>query len=255
MRGGVLALLLAACQPATQVSASAETVAETIAPAIVAVQTPVVEAVEAMLPPATAPVEPARFDPRVVNHIIRWEVGSPARYTQRYQGVICPPGASGPTWAIGYDGGHQTSATILADWAHRDDKHRLAETSGQTGAARCEAARAKLRDVRIPYAEAFDNFERVSLPVWERATRRTYPGVEDLGPLPAGALQGNTYNRGTSMLGSRAAEKRVIRDDCVPRRDIDCVAAQLRAQQRLWPDIKGLRDRRESEAQLAEAGR
>lgn len=215
-------------------------------------QTPAAALADA-LPAATPPQ--AASDPRVVRHIVRWEVGSQARYTSRYQGVICPPGASGPTWGIGYDGGHQSPGTIRRDWAHRSDADRLAATSGQTGAVRCRMARDKLRDVRVPFVEARQVFLDTSLPVYTRMTRRTYPGVERLGVLPEGALVGNTYNRGSSMSGSRAAEKRYIRDVCVPRSDIACVAAQLRAQKRLWPDVPGLRERRESEARLAEGGR
>ena len=79
--------------------------------------------------------------------------------------------------------------------------------------------------------------------------------------LPAdarGALIGNTYNRGGSMVGDRNREKRVIRDTCVPVGDLTCIALQLRSQCRLWRGTAleaGLCGRRESEARLTERAR
>ena len=121
---------------------------------------------------------------------------------------------------------------------------------------RCAAARNALRDVRVPYGQARQVFADVSMPLWSSATRRVYPGIEALGRLPEGALIGNTYNRGTSMIGSRAAEKRAIRDVCVPQHDVGCLAAQLIAQCRLWagtPNGPGLCSRRKDEARLAQS--
>lgn len=253
--GFITALALTACSPSEHtavVEAIQRESAMAVVPLLLTAQAPAEAAAKVLPLPLT---DSDTADTRVVRHIVRWEVGSPRTYAQKWQGVICPPGASGPTWGIGYDGGHQTPDTILRDWAHRSDVDRLAATSGQTGSTRCRAARVQLRDVRVPWGEAEQVFTDVSMPAWTRATRRTYPGVEALGVLPEGALIGNTYNRGTSMSGSRAAEKRYIRDVCVPRSDIACVAAQLRAQKRLWPDVPGLRERRESEARLAEGGR
>lgn len=254
----VLIAALAACRPAPApqpppvVPAAADVpaaVAKEITPVTVAVEAAAAEIFTAALPP---PPAAAAVDPRIIKHIVRWEVTSPARYTQKYEGVICPGGASGPTWGIGYDGGHQAVRTIQNDWAGHPDVVRLSTTSGHTGEDRCARMRARLLDIRVPYAMAEEVFTQTSYPVWSRATARAYPGVDDIGTLAAGALVGNTYNRGTSMLGSRAAEKRMIRDRCIPRQDRACVAEQLRAQKRLWPEVKGLRDRRESEAQLAE---
>ena len=63
------------------------------------------------------------------------------------------------------------------------------------------------------------------------------------------------YNRGASMAGPRNAEKRAIRDVCLPAGDTQCVATELRAMCRLWagtPNGPGLCARREDEARLAE---
>lgn len=266
----ILALLLAGCTPAEQaaeqvVDTAADVgesagdpignvqtdVARETAPVVTAVQDAVAAVVESLPEPVNAGA-----DARVVAHIVRWEVSGIRAYEAKYQGIICPGGASGPTWGIGYDGGHQSQATIRSDWAARADVERLAATSGKTGPGRCAAARATLRDVVIPYGQARQVFADVSMPQWERATRRTYPGIELLGVLPEGALIGNTYNRGTGMVGSRAAEKRAIRDVCVPNMDTGCLAAQLVAQCRLWagtPNGPGLCNRRKDEARLAQS--
>lgn len=226
---------------------SQRTAVEAVTPPVLALQA----GVEAVAP--LAPERPAlhRPDPRIVDHIVRWEVSSPAAYTAKWQGVICPGLASGPTWGIGYDGGQQTRQTILSDWSIRPDVAKLATASGAVGNGACNAVRRQLLDVRVPYAQAREVFVDVSYPGWSRVTKRVYPGVEALPELAGGALLGNTYNRGSSMAGSRNAEKRFIRDTCIPDHDVQCVADQLRAQKRLWPNTKGVRDRREDEAKLA----
>lgn len=218
---------------------------EAVTPAAVAAQA-VIESVAP--PPAASNPQP---DPRIVDHIIKWEVSGQQAYTAKWQGVICPGLASGPTWGIGYDGGQQTRQSILSDWARRPDAARLATASGQVGNGACNVVRRELADVRVPYGQARAVFIDVSYPGWSRVTSRVYPGVERLPPLAAGALLGNTYNRGSSMAGSRNAEKRVIRDECVPKQDVECIAAQLRASKRLWPDTPGIRARRDDEARLA----
>ena len=218
---------------------------DAITPATLAFQA----GVEAVAPEAVA----ARYspDPRIIDHIVKWEVSSPSAYTAKWQGVICPGLASGPTWGIGYDGGHQTRQSIITDWARRPDAIRLATASGQVGNGACNVARRELADVRVPYLQAREVFVDVSYPGWARVTRRVYPGSEVLPPMAFGALLGNTYNRGSSMAGSRNAEKREIRDACIPRADVACIAEQLRASKRLWPDTAGIRARREDEARMA----
>lgn len=258
-----LTLLLAGCsKPAESVQeaglsaghdvAVAQVAAsEAVAPVVTAAQDAAAVVVEALPVP-----ESVGMDARIVAHIVRWEVTSQAAYTRRYQGIICPGGASGPTWGVGYDGGHQSQAVIRADWAMRSDVDRLASTSGMTGVAQCNESRRSLLDVRVPFAQASKVLGEVTLPRFRDVTRRAYPGIEDLGPMPEGALTGNTYNRGASMIGSRAKEKRYIRDVCIPAKDVDCIATQLAAQCRIWagtPNGQGLCARRQDEARLAKS--
>ena len=267
----ILALLLAACAPAPvvaepphvettpapaaeRVAAAAEQVQATVAGAITPVVGSVRDAVDATVPAPAAGGTPL-VSPAAVAHIIRWEVSSPAYYTRALQRPIWPGGASGVTWGIGYDGGHQSRAVILGDWHAHPQAARLAESSGITGTA-ARAALARFRDILTPFDYAAEVFASASLPVYHRSTLRAYgDGLLQLPPDAQGALVGNTYNRGGSMVGSRNVEKRAIRDECIPARDLPCIAAQLRAQCRLWRGTSleaGLCGRREDEARLVE---
>lgn len=252
-------ILLAGCAPEVAqeaAEAAAETTqeasTEVVAPVVVAVQS-VAEVVAEVLPePAPRP----QVHSEAVALIVRYEVSSQAYYQRRLQGVICPGGASGPTWGIGYDGGHQSAARIRREWAMHPEVERLATASGVTGDAACRAWRGRHLDIRVPLALAQEVFDSTMMPTWLGATRRTYPGVDLMTGQAEGALVSNSFNRGTSMLGDRAREKRVIRDTCVPMLDAPCTAQQLRAQCRIWQGTtleRGLCARRESEGLLAES--
>ena len=257
-------ILLAGCaaDPAQTVQ---EQAAETVAPAVAVAEVKAAEAVAPALlalqsvgdvvAQALPPVPRETIDQRALDLIARFEVTSPAYYAKRLQGVICPGGASGPTWGIGYDGGHQTAARIRADWADHPDVERLARTAGAIGPDKCMAAKAQLRDVRVPLPMAQRVFGETMMPTWLRATRRAYPGVMDMAAPMEGGLVSNTFNRGTSFTGDRAKEKRVIRDTCVPSRDAKCAALQTRLSCRVWRGTNleaGLCRRRDAEGDLME---
>lgn len=257
-----LCLILAGCGTDTTELAQVEIadvaedtsseVAQGTVPTILAVE----EAIQAQVERLPEP-EPVGYTPHIptVNLIVRWEVTGQSVYNKKYQGIICPPGASGPTWAIGYDGGHQTRRDIVKAWGFRPDAERLSYTSGQMGPSKCRNARTKLLDVRVPYKEAHRVFAYDSLPSWENITKRLYPGVEKLGPYVLGSLVANTYNRGTVMSGNRARHKIYIRDTCVKKlKDAQCVADVLIESCEIWEHheaYNGLCNRRRSEATFA----
>lgn len=221
-------------------------------PAVVAVR----EAVQDVAPPPP-PVEPVAdpADAIATALIVRWEVSSPAYYDKRLQGVICPGGASGPTFGLGWDGGHQTVQDNARAWAVHDQVDRLAQTSGQVGEARCRASRAGLLDVRVPYPMAQQVFIAFGLPKYKALAVKKY-GVALLSNPPEvrGALYSETYNRGGAIRGNRGTEQEVIRDTCLPARDAECTAIQLENMCRLWkgtPNGPGLCNRRFDEARVA----
>ncbi len=243
-------------QPANAEGAPLERVqtalADALTPPVVAVR----EGIQRVVPPPAppAPVLPL-VDPRAVQLIVHYEVTSPAFYRARLQGVIWPSGASGATWGVGYDGGHQTRAVIERDWQRHQHRDLLSTTAGITGARARDLVRA-LGEVVTAYAYAFEVFEQSSLPVYHGRARRAF-GASDfdrLSPAAAGALVSVVYNRGGGMAGDTRREMRTIRDDCMPSVDVHCIAREIRAMCRIWrgtPNDAGLCRRRNDEAALA----
>ena len=201
------------------------------------------------------PDEPVVVDPAIIDLVVRWEIGSPAQYVRKYQGVIGPGGGSGPTIGIGYDLGTQTPAQIRAAWGWHPDVERMATASGQVGPERCAAWRAGHRDIRVSYDDAMRVFASHDWPRYMAMASRAYRnGWSGLTSHHQGGLASNGYNRGFIFLGSRRTEMREIRDTCVPGNDAPCTAAQLRASCRVWAgtDIYGgLCARRNAEADFS----
>ena len=186
---------------------------------------------------------------------LRWEVTSPAFYRKRLERPIWPGGASGVTWGIGYDGAHATAATIRDDWHAHGQVERLASTTGISG-TRARDVLPRYRDIVTPFEHAADVFENRSLIEYERRAERAFrDGFVDLRPNACGALTSLVYNRGAAMTGDSRREMRVIRDNCVPKQDYACIAAEIRSMKRLWRGTvneNGLSARREAEAILTE---
>ena len=186
--------------------------------------------------------------------VVRWEVTSPAYYTRRLQWPVWPKGASGVTWGVGYDGGHQTAAVIADDWTAHTDVGRLVNTAGVTGSA---AGRVlpTYRDIITPYDYAARVLEERSLVEYERRTARAFGDIYALRPNACGGLVSLVYNRGGAMTGDARKEMRAIRDTCIPAQDYACMAKEVRSMKRLWVGTvneNGLSARRESEAVLIE---
>jgi len=269
--------LLTGCEP-RPVEQAVETVAAEAQPALQAAEEaaaeilpdlaeplPPVAAVEAPEPPpAAAEPLPPPPDPLEVRRaacraaaaglLVRWEVTSPAYYRSRLQSPVWPGGASGVTWGVGYDGGHQRSQTILDDWQAHVDRARLAETAGITG-SRARSVLPQYRDIVVPYDYAYRVFEDRSLIEYQRRAERAFPGMAELlSPNACGSVVSLVYNRGAAMSGDHRREMREIRDECVPNGDGSCIAAKIRSMKRLWigtPIERGLSNRREAEAILA----
>lgn len=186
---------------------------------------------------------------------LRWEVTSPAFYRKRLEYPIWPGGASGVTWGIGYDGGHQTRAVVLDDWQQHGQVDRLGQTAGIIG-KQANAVLPRFRDIPTAFDHASRVFEERSLVEYERRTERAFrDGFTDLRPTACGALVSLVYNRGAAMTGDSRREMRNIRDNCVPKQDYACIASELRSMKRLWRGTvneNGLSARREAEAILVE---
>lgn len=187
--------------------------------------------------------------------ITTWEVSSPSYYQRRLRYPIWPGGASGVTWGIGYDGGHQTRSVIIDDWAAHQWVDRLGGTAGIIG-QEARTALPRFADIPTELDHARWVLEERSLVEYERRTARAFKdGFTELRPNACAALVSLVYNRGAAMTGDSRREMRVIRDTCVPKHDYACIASQLRSMKRLWRGTineNGLAARREAEAILAE---
>jgi hypothetical protein len=206
-------------------------------------------------PPRTA--ASLRCSCRSLEAIVRFEVGSRAQYERLYARPTWPEGESGVTIGIGYDLGFTSKAQIEADWApflEQPARASLAAVQGVKGLAALKLARG-IAHLRIPLAAAEAVFHASTLPRFAKLTRDAFPGVEKL-PLDAqGALLSLVFNRGASLEGERRREMRAIRDALKVGAPLAEIAAQVEAMQRLWPTMRGLRERRASEAALIRGAR
>lgn len=189
--------------------------------------------------------------------ILQFEIGSRAQYERLYAFPTWPGGDSGVTIGVGYDLGFTSKSQIEADWGpflEEPARAALAAVQGAKGAAAQQLARG-LRHIRIPLAAAEAVFYGSTLPRFARLTRDTFPGVEKLPFDAQGALLSLVFNRGHSLAGDRRREMRAIRVELAGGRSLVRIAELLLEMQRLWPDVRGLRDRRAREAALVRDAR
>jgi hypothetical protein len=188
--------------------------------------------------------------------ILRFEVGSRARYEKEFQRPVWPGGASGVTIGIGYDLGVTKKAQITADWQvylFEPELAALLAVQGVTGAPARQLAQG-VSHVVIPLKAAEEVFYTKTLPVFAERTRVAFPGVEKLPADAQGMMLSLVYNRGASLAGERRREMaeiaRILRSSDP---DLDDIALQFESMKRLWPDMKGLCDRRQREADIIRA--
>lgn len=185
--------------------------------------------------------------------IVFFEVTSKEVFDRNYQRCNWPGGASGVSLGIGYDCGYYTKAQIALDWGpylSAGDIQLLQSVAGKTGQA-AKAILHTVQSVKVNFDTAIKVFYHSNLPDFAKKTKKTFPGVEKLPPDAQGALMSLVYNRGTALEGDSRREMKAI-VPLVASGNLAGIATQLRAMKRLWPQFKGLRDRREKEAVLVE---
>ena len=183
-----------------------------------------------------------------VTFIVREEVGSRRTYERGTAFPHFPGEKSGITIGIGYDLRFQDT-DFEGDWAGELSADQIGLLRPHLGKPGSSAAAAALHSIEVPFAAAWRVFAKNTLPRYVGRTRRAFPGFDDLPPLCRGVLTSLVYNRGAGMDGERRAEMRAIRDHLRDGRPSQ-VAAELRSMKRLWPDSRGLRGRRDREAEL-----
>lgn len=183
--------------------------------------------------------------------IIGFEVSSPAIYEKKYRKPVWPGGQSGVTIGIGFDLGYYTVKQVTDAFGKYVTGNMLQLMLGVRGLKGVAAknALAGVMAIDIPFTTAAQVFHESTLPSFAAQTRKIYPGVEQLPPDAQGGLLSLIYNRGASLTGDRRTEMAAI-VPLVVKGNLAGIAAQIRAMKRLWPTVKGLRDRRDKEADL-----
>jgi hypothetical protein len=193
-----------------------------------------------------------------INLIVMEEVTSRKLYELKYQHPEWPGGASGVTVGIGYDCGYSTPTIIQADWGDKLPLTMVAALEAVAGIHGSAAAfhAHKLRGVvTVPWAAAMSVFIGRDMPKWEGIVAHALPNTERLAPDSFGALVSLAYNRGASFsaAGDRYREMRAIRDH-MTKEQFSEIPDEFRSMKRLWPNVVGLRNRRDHEATLFEKG-
>lgn len=198
-----------------------------------------------------------KISQRAFDLIIREEVSSQEFYERKYRHPIWPGVQSGVTIGIGYDVGHHTREQVRADWGGRLPAHMveaLQTACGVTGKAAKPLAQS-LQAVDVPWSAAIAVFRDVDVPKWTGIVERALPNTDKLHGDSLGALVSLTYNRGASFNkdGDRYNEMRAIKAH-MTNKQFAHIPSELRAMKRIWPDVRGLQDRRGREAVLFERG-
>ena len=199
-----------------------------------------------------------KISQKAIDMIVEFEVTSKSYYERNYRKPEWPEGASGITVAIGYDLGYASPAKIRNDFGDKvdaDTLEALVKYSGYKG----ESARAKLRAARseidIPWDIAMRVFMECDVPEWTEKVTSILPNCDKLSEDSLGALVSLAYNRGPSfkLAGLRYTEMRNIYEH-MENEEFDEIPDEIRAMKRLWPNVSGLKRRRDEEADLFEEG-
>lgn len=207
--------------------------------------------------PASAAIA-SGISQRAFDFIVAKEVTDRAAYDRGYNRPTWPGASSGVTVGIGYDLGQTSAEQIVADWSpHLSDTmvETMASCSGVTGGA-AQGLTAQVRSsIDVPWVAALAVFRDSSMPRWVGIVRKALPNTAKLSPDCLGALVSLTYNRGPSFskAGERYTEMRAIKQHMADM-NLAAIPGEIRSMKRLWPDLRGLRDRRDGEADMFEQG-
>jgi hypothetical protein len=160
---------------------------------------------------------------------------------------------SGVTVGIGYDCGQVTAQKIIDDWSPyipMEQAQRLAATAGLKKITAFNEAN-KLQDIIIPIEVALKQWYERKLPYFARQAARIYPNIVNLHPYEQTCLVSLVFNRGASLNGeSRKEMKDLV--EATNMGDDKAIGKLFRDMKRLWPNTKGLRIRRDLEADFIE---
>jgi hypothetical protein len=197
------------------------------------------------------------ISPRAYNLIISYEVSSEAVYNKRYQHPEWPGGKSGVTIGIGYDVGYCSSDELNTDWNSQIDTSMIEKLQSVRGlkGQDARAALAGVQTVVVPWEAATNVHAKTVIPRWVGIVTRALQNTGQLSPHSLGALVSLAYNRGPSFsaVGDRYIEMNGIRQ-AMAARNFGAIPGLIRDMKRLWPSVRGLQIRRDSEAKLFQDG-
>lgn len=201
---------------------------------------------------------PENVSQDAINLIVTEEDSSKEYYERHYTHFEWPQGASGPTIGIGYDCGYVAKMEAQLDWQNIVDDATLdhiLRACGLRGEVAHQFVRTYGRSVTIHWDAAMKQFREREVPKWLRRMEQSLKNLDRLHPDSLGALLSLSYNRGCSynLPGARYAEMRIIRG-AMATGEFSKIPSALRSMKRLWPNVIGLRNRREHEAVLFEKG-
>jgi GH24 family phage-related lysozyme (muramidase) len=199
-----------------------------------------------------------RSSQAAIDLIVAEEVSSQAVYEKKFQHPEWPGGMSGVTIGIGYDCGYSTPTIIQGDWGNKLSVAMVAAleaVAGIHGSAASSHAHELRNVVMVPWEAAMAVFIGRDIPKWEAIVSRALPNTVNLAPDSFGALVSLAYNRGPSFsnAGDRYREMRAIKDHMAKEQFAE-IPDEFRSMRRLWPNMTGLRNRRDHEAALFEKG-
>lgn len=195
---------------------------------------------------------------RAFDLIVSEETGGQRQYEATEIHPTWPGGASGVTIGIGYDCGYESAASIKADWSEHLPEATVTELCSCAG-IHGSPARALAHELRssisVGWTVALDVFKQRDVPKWEAIVTKALPNTDKLPPDSFGALVSLCFNRGASfdLPGARYSEMRNIKH-YMTTEEFDLIPVAIRGMKRLWPDMSGLRNRRDHEAELFEQG-
>lgn len=191
-----------------------------------------------------------------VTFIAREEAGGRDYFETHTAFPHWPGEFSGITIGIGYDL-RFSGNTFERDWSDKLGQRELLALRDHLGVPGSADAASELAWIRIPWSTAWQVFVSHTLPLQIETTARTYDTLDRLPGLCRSVLVSLVFNRGPSVSddpgSDRRAEMRRIRDLLAVGRTAE-VADQILAMRRLWPNSRGLRERREREAELWREG-
>lgn len=191
-----------------------------------------------------------------VTFIAREEAGGRDFFESQTAFPHWPGEFSGITIGVGYDL-RFTADTFERDWSDKLSQREITALRPHLGEPGSAAAAADLSWIRVSWGAAWQVFVGRTLPLQIDTTANAYESLDQLPGLCRSVLVSLVFNRGPSVTDApgsdRRAEMRHIRDLLAADRTTE-VADQILAMRRLWPNSRGLRERREREAELWRRG-